>query len=513
MKFRTTLLLIALIAAIALGGIMVAAQDDVVSVTLVATSAPRSMDPHGIDRTHPIVLPYILDTLVHQDAAGEIQPYLAESWDVSDDGLTITFYLRDDVLFSNGNPVNADAVIFTFQRLLEVGQSSLIYGAISNVNEFEKVDDYTVTFHLTAPSATLFSSLSYVWGGIIDPEATAALGEDMAQKPVGSGPYLVEEVIPQNSITLVRNPYYNGQRPTDDPEQPSNIDEIVMRFVTDQAARVDAMITGEVDIAILTSAPQLERITETEGFGILDDPSRGLAYLGFNTARAPFDNVLMRRAVAQAVDKALLLDIAAPNGLGEAMDVFIPPVIFGYNPELVEEALTYNPEAAAQLVEEAGYDGSTIIILTSNFHPQPVIATLLQAQLLDIGIDSEIQVVDTSASRVQATAGEFDILITRYNGNDPDALRSYLSAERIGRTNYSAYANPGLDALTAQGLVESDPAVRFEIYTEAQRLIMADMPWVPLYMPINKFAVNTARITGAETLHSFMVLDNAVVGE
>jgi peptide/nickel transport system substrate-binding protein len=514
MKLRTVLLCLTLLAILALSVSLIAAQEEDASVTIVYSIAPGSLDPHtAASPSHPAVLPYIFDTLVHQDETGAIQPHLAESWEISDDGLTITFHLRDDVLFSNGNPVNADAVIYTFQRLQETGQRSFIYGDISRIEEFEKLDEYSVRFHLSEPTAPLFSVLSYIWAGILDPEATETAGEDFGRAPVGSGPYVVADWDAEDTITLTRNPNYHGHRPTDDPEKPSNIAEIKMRFTTDQTTRINALLTGEVDIASISSAPQLERIAGEEGFSVMDDPSRGLAIFGFNCGRAPFDNVLMRRAVAQAVDKQVILDIAAPGGLGVIVDSPIAPSIFGYNPDLEAEALPYDVDAARQLVEEAGYDGSTVTILTSNYPPQPTMATILQAQLAEIGVNAEIEVVDYAASRVQATAGEYDILVTRYNWNDPDLLRLYLSEASIGGPNYYFFANAELDALTAQGHSEFDPDTRYQIYTDAQRIVMDQMPWVPLYMPVNKVIVNTARLSGVELIHSFVVLDNTVAGE
>lgn len=514
MKLRISLISLVLLALLALSVPMIAAQDDGESVTIVFSIPPGTLDPHtAASPSHPAVLPYIFDTLVHQDESGAIQPHLAERWEIADDGQTVTFYLRDDVLFSNGNPVNADAVIYTYQRLQEIGTRSYIRGDIVNINEFEKIDEFTVAFHLDQPVATLFSALSYIWGAILDPEATEAGGDGFGRAPVGSGPYVMSDWDAENTITLTANPNYNGHRPTDDPAMAGNISEIKMRFTTDQTTRINALLTGEVDIAYISSAPQLDRVAGEEGFSVMDDPSRGLAIFGFNTARAPFDNVLMRQAVAQAVDKSVILDIAAPSGLGEIVNSPVAPSIFGHNPDLEAEALTYDLDAARQLVDEAGYDGATVIILTSTFPPQPTMATILQAQLAEIGINAEIEVVDFAASRVQATAGEYDILITRYNWNDPDLLRLYLSEASIGGPNYYHFAHADLDALTAQGRTEFDIDARFQIYTDAQRLVMEQMPWIPLYMPVNKVIVNTARLSHVDLIHSFVVLDNAVAGE
>lgn len=489
------------------------AQETDNTVTLVLSLDPQTLDPQGIPHpSHAALLPYIYDRLVFQDSAGIIQPYAAESWTVSDDGLEITFNLRDDITFSNGAPLNADAVIYTFERLQEIGQRSLIYGEVTNITGFEKVDDYTVRFQLAQPSVTLLSALSYPFASLLEPGAVEAAGEAYGVNPVGSGPYMLDEWIQQNNMNLVPNPNYNGQRPTDDPEIESNIDQLQIRFTTEEATRVNALMVDEVDIAFLSSASQLDRVTDNPDFTLMDDLSRGLAFVGFNTARPPFDNLTAREAVAYAIDKQTLVDIVAP-GVGQVTNLPIPPSIFGYNAELEATAPGYDPEMAREKLAEAGYgDGLEISILTSTFPANRDSATVIQAQLADIGINAEIEVLDFAAVREQASAGDYDILVTRYNWNDPDLLRLYLSAESISAPNYYFYDNPELDALTTAAQSEYDTDARFALYTDAQRIVIEQLPWIPLYMPITK-VVYTDRLENVTLLHTHVILDDTIVGE
>lgn len=495
---RLFILLILLVA-------MVSTAQESASVTMIMSRDPITLDPQGpIDPSAPVLLAYIYDTLVFQDEHGMIQPYLAESWTV--DGTTITFNLRDDVIFSNGAPMNADSVIFTFQRLQEIGQRSFIYSEIMNISEFEKVDDYTVRFHLRQPSVTLLSALTYTYASILEPGAVEAGGETYGMNPVGTGAFMLAEWTPQNSLSLVRNPNYTGQRPTDDPEVSGNIEEINIRFTNDQASRINALLAGEADVAYISSPPQLERLADNPDFTVMDDPTRGLVILGFNMTRPPFDNLTMRQAVAQAVDKQLVLDIAA-EGMGIVVNTPIAPSIFGYNPELEAEALPYDPDAALELVSNTAYDGESIIILTSSFPTYQTMATVVQAQLQAIGIESEIQVLDAAGLRQAASDGAYDIILTRYDWNDPDLLRIYLGTG--SNANRYGYSNPELDALNTAGRAEFDPDVRFEIYTEAQRIVMADLPWIPLHMAITK-VVMRSDIQHSGLLFSHVLLEDAV---
>ena len=504
-KHRSLLLILVLLLAMP----FTIAQEDDKTVTVILTSDPRSLNPQTSPHpSHTPLFALIYDTLVYQEEGGAIVPYLAESWEISESGRDITFKLKPDIKFSNGNPVDADAVIYTFTRFQEVGQRSFIYGDIINIAEFEKIDDLTVIFHLRAPSATLFGALAYGFAGILDQETVEA-AEEYGAEPVGSGPYMIAEWVPEDSITWVSNPYYNGQRPSDLADVESNVSEVVIRFTRDQTTRVNALLAGEVDAAYITSAPQLARIADNPDFTVLSDNGRSLQIAGFNSGRAPFDNAELRVAVAQAIDKQAIVDIAAPDGMAEVMDVFIPPSIFGYNEALNANSIAYDVDAAKEAVAASGFDG-TIKILTSTTPGNDTVTTIIQAQLVEIGIDSEIEILDFSAVREVASSGDYDIIVTRYSWYDPDLLRIYLSTDTIGASNRYFFSNEGLDTLVAEGRSTFDVEARYDIYTQAQEIVMEEMPWVPLYMPVMKVVVSN-RVENVDMLHGIVLIDDAVV--
>ena len=514
MLSRTVRNAVLLLLVLALAAPLVSAQEGQKVVTMVLTSDPPSFDPHGsLGPAGPILLEYIYDTLLHQTEDDEIEPLLAESWSVEDEGHTVTFHLRDDVRFSNGAPVNADAVIYTFQRLQEVGRRSLIYGEISNITEFERVDEYTVRFHLAEPSAALLSALTYSYAGILEPGAVEAAGEDYGSQPVGSGPFMLAEWIPQNTMTLVPNPNYNGHRPFD--ESPDlDVDELRVRFTTDQTTRINALLSGEVDIAYITSAPLLEPVRDNPDFRILDVPTRGMIYVGFNTGSPPFDDVSLRQAVAHATQKQDILTIAA-DSMGVLTNTPLPPTIFGYDPALEAERLAYDPDAARALLADAGYTPENplaVRLLTLTSPTYQTIATVLQAQLAEVGIAANIEALDYGGLLSAMNDGDYDMVVLRYGWNDPDVLRVYLSEAAIGGSNRYFYANPEFDALVAEGRRAFDPEARLEAYREAQRILMTDVPWLPLYVPVTSVVVNN-RVQNVEVVHSYVTLENAEIRE
>ena len=330
-------------------------------------------------------------------------------------------------------------------------------------------------------------------------------------QPVGSGPFMLEDWMPGTSLTMVANPRYNGHRPVDESDGPVAIDELHIRFINDQATRINALQSGEVDVAYITTAPLLAPLEDDPHYIILDDPTRGYIFAGLNTTHAPFDDLAMRQAVAQAINKQDIVDLAQ-DGLGVVTNTPIPPSIFGYNADLESEALPYDPAAAQAILAEQGYGPDNplgpITILTTTFPTYSAIATVLQAQLAAVGIQAEIQVLDYGGMVAAANSGQFDILITRLDWNDPDLLRVYL-AEGASANRYG-YASPAMEALTTEGRQTFDPEARYPIYTEAQQIVMADLPIIPLNMPITNVVINN-RLQGADLIHSHVSLENAAL--
>jgi peptide/nickel transport system substrate-binding protein len=204
----------------------------------------------------------------------------------------------------------------------------------------------------------------------------------------------------------------------------------------------------------------------------------------------------------------------------------LPPSLPGFDPALKAAELGFDPTRAAKLLEEAGFkkgadgiwqkNGQPLraTLLTSNRAPNDAIAALLQNQLKTIGVAVEIQQMDSKAVMQATTEGKFDLLLWRYDWNDPDALNIYLGSDRIGSTNRVAYKNPEVDKLLAQGARELDEAKRQEIYVQAQRLILQDAPWQPLYVPLDVLAINK-RVDGAKVgyMGRLLVNDARITGK
>jgi peptide/nickel transport system substrate-binding protein len=465
------------------------------------TSEPAQIDPQGPPSSGlSVVLPYLFDTLVVRDLDNNIVPLLAESWQQTDDGKSITLKLRPGVTFNDGTPLDAEAVKFTFDRFKESGVQSPIYAGIQQIASIEAVDDLTVRFTFDAPAANFWSTVSMPYAGIISPASVQETGDVSEVRLVGTGPFRLGEWKPGQSITLERNPDYAWGPAVVENQGAPYLDQMVLKVIPDAAAQLAALEAGEVDVIFVNNPAHRDKLATEPNVRLEETVLNSLIYLGFNNRKAPYDDVLVRRALSHAINKDQIVE-AALGGLGIAAFAPLPPTLPGFDPALKADELGYDVEKAKALLAEAGFavgsdgkwnrDGEPLraVLLTSTRPPNDAIATVIQSQLGEIGVDVEIEQLDGKAVMEAASGGQFDLLLWRYDWNDPDALHIFLGTDRIGSTNRVAYSNPALDALLMQGAQEMDPQERNAIYGEAQRLILADAPWQAIYNPIDLMAI------------------------
>lgn len=483
------------------------------------TSEPATIDPQGAPSSGlSLVLPYLFDTLVVRDVDNRLLPALAEKWEVAGDGKTISMTLRSGVTFHDGSPLTADAVRLSFERFKENGVKSPIYGGIQQIAGIEAVDDLTVRFSFKEPAANFWSTISMPYAGILSPTSIAKAATDEKAQLVGTGPFTLGEWQAGQSITLLRNEAYAwGSELTENRRAPY-LEQLVFKVIPDAATQLAALQAGEVDVIFVNNPDHLAKLKQDSSIRLEEAVLNSLIYLGFNTTKAPFDDPKVRQALAHAVNKDEILDLAL-GGVGVKAFAPLPPTLPGFDASLAQHELVYDPARAQALLVEAGFtggsdsgwtrDGQTLKggLLTSNRAPNDAIASLLQSQLKAIGVAVEIQQLDSKAVMEATTAGKFDLLLWRYDWNDPDALNIYLGSDRVGSTNRVAYSNPAVDKLLAQGARELDEDRRSGLYVEAQKLILADAPWQPLYVPLDVLAFST-RVDGGRVGYMGRLLVN-----
>lgn len=467
------------------------------SVTRAITSEPTTLDPHGAAASgQNVIFPYLFDTLIYRDIDNNYHPYLAEKWTISADGKTIAFTLRKGVTFHDGAPLTAEAVRFTYERARAEGSKSPLVSGFANVDKIEAQSEDQVVFHLSRSSSTLFGTLSMTYAGIISPAAVEEYGDEFGLHPVGSGAFRFDGWAPGDSITLVRNENYEWGPDILENSGAPYLEQLVFKVIPDASTQLTAFQTGEVDILFINQPSQIEVLEQDAEAHMVETTLNSLIYLGFNVKAAPFDDERVRTALAHAVDKKELVDLAL-GGIGSPAFSPLAPTLPGFDPTLQSSTPAYDLSAAERSLSEAGYvrqdDGAwknggsgetlSLEILTSTRSPNETLAVVLQDQLRRIGIPVTIKALESASASELSTKGEYQAILWRYDWNDADVLNIYLATERIGRTNRTFYSNPELDEILAAAASELDDRRRFTLYSRAQAILIEEQPWIPLYIP------------------------------
>jgi peptide/nickel transport system substrate-binding protein len=467
------------------------------------TLAPSGIDPH-VNASSELGIPLtsVYDTLVYLDPdTGDFVPGLAEDWDVSQDGLTYTFYLREDVTFHDGTPFNAEAVRFNLERItspdLASQKARFMLGPYERA---EVVDDYTVRIHLSEPFAPLLDSLSQVYLGIASPTAVEKWGSDYQLHQVGTGPFIFAEYIPQDHLLLRRNPDYAWE-PEVYQHDTALADEIEFRFFVDPATRSPALETGEVDIMGEIPPQDAARLEESGDFHIDVVPIPGVSLMFFlNTTRPPLDDVKVRQALLFAADRQAIVSTI----FGDTSPVAYGPLAantFGYDPQ-VRDYYAYNPTQAAALLDEAGWkdgdgdgvrdkDGQPLVLdmTLMDWGYMPEVGQLLAAQwsTLGIGIKSPPPVSYPEALEI-ADAGRYHLIPFNLSGSDPDILRKFFYSQAT--FNWSKLDDAEMDNWLEAAARTSDWEEREALYSQIQLRVMGQALVLPIRDYVNLNGVN-----------------------
>jgi peptide/nickel transport system substrate-binding protein len=474
------------------------------------TLSPSGLDPH-INASSELGIPLtsVYDTLVWQDLNGEFVPGLAKSWEISDGGLTYTFHLRDDIVFQDGTPFNAQAVKFNLDRITDPATKS--QKAIFMLGPYEStevVDDYTVQVHFKEPYAPFLDSASQVYLGMASPTAVEKWGADYQLHQVGTGPFIMKEYIPKDHLTLVRNPDYNWAPTIFSHQGPAYLEEIEFRFFVEPATRALALEGSEADVMGEIPPHDAERLADNPAFTLLPVaiPGQSLQFF-LNTEKAPTDELQVRQALNYATDKEAIVKAVfkeySPVAHGP-LNAFT----IGYD-ESVVGMYEVDPAKAETLLEEAGWmDNDGDGIREKNGQPLkleaylmgwgyvPEVAQLLQAQLKAVGIEMESQVVAYPAALEAAREGKHNLIPFGLSSSDPDILRTFFhSSNADSGFNWSKVRDPRLDELLENGAHTLDLDRRRELYAEAQQLIMAEALVLPIRDYVNLNAAS-AKVKG-----------------
>ncbi len=456
----------------------------------------------------------LVDIEVDADGNSKIVPSLAESWDISDDGLEYTFHLRQGVKFHNGNDFTAEDVAYTFHRLLTTegavntefidqieGAEELMNAEAATLEGVEVVDDYTVKVTLKEPFAGFLASISSPGVSIYDSEATDAAGDQFGMDPaltVGTGPFEFSSWSFNNQLVLTRNEdYWKGA---------SELPGVVIKIIPDTETQSMMFESGELDILDLDfAADSVDRFTETYPDQIVQGPRVGITYFTMNFNKEPFEDVRVRKAVQMAIDRQAILD-ALYGGRGQVEQGIFPHGLIGFNAD--QEEIKYDPEAAKALLAEAGYpDGFDMEIAADSSASDTITMALeiVSSQLAEIGINAEIQTYDQSTWLETRKAGELGSFMSTWTAdyNDPDNfIYTFFGNEE--KTKIRSVNYPDTEVMErvakARTIVNDDERLA-EYKALEEKLIHEDAAWVPMFSRLHLFAVGK-RVQGFAPLWS-----------
>jgi ABC-type transport system substrate-binding protein len=442
-------------------------------------SEPVKLDPQdATDNPSYMATEHIYEKLVDFDEKMDIQPKLAESWEVKDNGLTWVFHLRKGIKFQDGTPFNAEAVKINFERVLNPDNKLARYGLYAPyIDRVEAPDESTVVFRMKQPFGALLAHLAHSAGGIISPAALQKYGKDIARNPVGTGPFKFKEWVPGDHITLVRNDDYWGPKP--------KLDELVFRPIPEGSSRVMALETGEVDVAYPLPVSEVQRLKGKSDLDVVVTPTLRVIYIGIKVTEKPFDNVKVRQALNYAVDKKAIVDTVL-MGFGEVANSPLAPMTWGYSPTYTYE---YNPEKAKQLLKEAGVKPGTKVKLWTpegRYLMDRQTAEVVQNNLQAVGFDVEFQKWEWASylkeldKKAQSPYQLFLLGWAPSTGDADWGLRPLFGTDMAN--NNTLYSNPKLDQMMAAAAAESDRAKRKAMYADIQKLIMDEAPWIFLHV-------------------------------
>ncbi len=438
---------------------------------------PAGFDPANIFRieNENIAFNIFSGLTTYDGVSGEIIPDLAESWETSDN-ITWTFKLREGVQWQGGyGELTSADVLYSYNRILDPETASVYSSELAEIVKLEAPDDYTVVIELSAPNGNFLHVVAnYHQGQIVKKEAIEAAGDQVRFQPVGTGPYYLESIDVNSQIVLKRHEeYFKG---------PAPIETIIFTIIKDEATATIALQNDEVDVIMRSNREENLTILENAGFKMNHTDNYAASLKVFNLENEYLSNLKVRQAWAHAVDFSSIAQAINPrlqkggkSMLLDWMDVYTDNI----------PTYEYNPELSKQLLAEAGYpNGFKITQLGTSAGGVTEQIQLEMDYLKQVGINLEVELVDTPTFNQRRNAGEFETASRLLPAVNPDmVLFSYLHPDNIAPNglNGARYNNPELTSKLEAAQAEIDPATRMKLYEEVQIIALTDLPYLPTF--------------------------------
>ncbi len=429
------------------------------------------------------------ETLMHEegylvDDTERIIGAVAESYEISPDGTTVTYHIREGLTFHDGTPLTADAVKFTFDRIVEsqgIGFSYVDLAGARTTDAFELVDDYTLVMHLEVPNSLAMKALTLQNIVPVNPELlTPYMTDDdpfgrawLSVNEAGSGPFLLEDWVPASTVVLSRfDDYWKG---------PAALEKVIIKIIPSVADRILALEAGEVDMIMDVPPRDIARLEANPEIKMISAPSRKMVILGLSEDVSPFDNVKVRQAIAYAVPYDTILE--------QVYKGYARPNRSGFNapgtPTYTEEYWVYETDLdkARELLEEAGYPNgfATTLAVKAGIEEDEEAAVWIKANLEQIGITVNVESKPLAAWLTEARAHTLPMYISTHAFWLNDPLYGYYFGVRTGGgPNYANYSNQEVDELIAEYFPSTDIEARTAASRRIQEIVAEELPVIPL---------------------------------
>ncbi len=427
------------------------------SITVGIQLEPPNLDPTGgaAQAIDTVLYSNVFEGLTRFEGDGSVVPGLAKSWDISEDGTVYTFHLHDGVTFHDGTTMDAEDVKFSLDRARAEDSTNAQKGLFAGITDVTVVDPLTVQITLGLPNGMFLFNMAWGDAVIVAPESI----ENIASNPIGTGAFVFSDWIQGDRLELTRNDNYWGEQPA--------LEKATFRFISDPTAAFAAVMAEDVDVFSNFPAPEnLPQFEADPRFQVLVGNTEGETILSTNNKTPPFDNVLVREAIAHAIDRQAIID-GAMYGLGTPIGTHFAP----HNPDYVDLTANsqYDPEKSKALLAEAGFaDGFTTTLKL----PPPSYARrggeIIASQLREVGIDAQISNLEW-AQWIEEVFKAKDYGLSIVSHTEPMDIGIYANPEY-----YFQYDNPEFQALMEKLNETTDPAARSALFAEAQTIISED---------------------------------------
>jgi peptide/nickel transport system substrate-binding protein len=460
------------------------------TLVIAVPSDPAGLEP-GTNRAEPIgseIILNVFDTLVAWQAPdfSELEGRLTTEWSVSEDGMIFDFTLREGVTFHDGTPFDAAAVKFSIERTMEM--NPYVKATLGLIESIETPSNTQIVFTLARPYPAFLSILAQPQSAIVSPSAVEKFGEDFATNPVGTGPFMFRAYQADTRVVLDANPDYFRGAP--------KLERLIYTIIPEASTRRLELENGGVDI--IQQSGQLSAVPSEEmaafagnpDVQIIETPSQIIRQLEFNNSltEGPFTDPRVRRAIAMAIDYEGLLS-GVFDGTAERVYGPLTSNSWAFDPAVIDLAPQYDPEGAKALLAEAGVDPADLSVTLYSFQGAlwGAVATFVQANLAEIGVNVEIAQTEFPSYRALHVAGEWQMALDGRQPwyNDPDAhiTIGYLSSLKDSAMTFRMPEDAELDAKILEAQGEADMARRKALYSEIQREIVEHVPGAYLFSP------------------------------